>query len=126
MVGRIETSTASYYIDNDILCVRAKLDADFTLAAAIEGVNARKKIQEGKKYPVLIDTRLMFHVSKEARAYGATKEVSEISSALAILAGTSLATAIVGNFFIKFNKPFVPTKMFKEENSAIEWLNTFK
>ena len=125
-IEQIENSTASYLIKDDILYVRAKEDADFTLEATIEGVEARKKLQQGKKYPVLVDTRLMFQVSEESREYGASKEVTELSSAMAILSGTSLATTLIGNFFIKFNKPAIPTKMFKKEDNAIEWLNSFK
>ena len=122
----IETTTAKYYIENDILFLRVKKDADFTLEAAIEGVKVRKEIQKGKKFPVLLDTRKMFQVAKEANEYGASKEVSELSSAMAILAGKSMASRIIGNFFIRFNKPFIPTKLFKEEEKAIEWLTSFK
>ena len=48
-LNKIETETASYYIENDILFMRTKQDADITLKAAIDGVEARKKIQKGKK-----------------------------------------------------------------------------
>lgn len=125
-IEQIETSAALYYIEDDIVYMRGKPDADFTLDAAIEGVNARRKLQQGKKMLVLIDTRKVFQVSKETREYGASKEVSELSAAMAILAGSSLAATIIGNFFIKFNKPFSPTKMFKKEENAIKWLNSFK
>ncbi|MDB4533880.1 hypothetical protein N9242_03340 [Vicingaceae bacterium] len=123
---QIETSTAEYYIDADIFFIRAKQDADFTLEAVIEGVDVRKKMQQGKIFPVLMDTRLMFQSAKEANEYGASKDVSELSSAMAILVGTSMSARIIGNFFIKFNKPFVPTKLFNSEEKAIEWLNSFK
>ncbi|NQX98298.1 MAG: STAS/SEC14 domain-containing protein, partial [Flavobacteriales bacterium] len=63
--------------------------------------------------------------SKESREYGAKKEVSGLSSAMAILAGKSLAAILVGNFFIRFNKPVTPTKIFKREEKALEWLATF-
>ncbi len=123
---KIETSTATFYVENDILFMRAKEDADFTLEASIEGIEVRKKLQQNKKMLVLIDTRNVFQVSKEAREYGASKEVSDLSTAMAILAGTSLATTLIGNFFINFNKPFSPTKMFKKEENAIKWLNSFR
>ncbi len=126
VLEKIETATAQYYIEDNILIMRAKQDADFTLEATKNGVEARVKLQRGEKFPVLIDTRLMFQVSEESRKYGATKEVTDLSVAMAILAGTSLATTLLGNFFINFNKPAVPTKMFKNEESAIEWLKSFK
>jgi hypothetical protein len=125
IVNKIETATAKYYIENDILFIRAKQDADFTLEAAIEGVEVRKKIQKGIRYPVLLDTRFMFQVAKEANEYGASKKVSELSSAMAILTGNSMAARIIVNFFIKFNKPFIPTKLFKKEENAIKWLKNY-
>ncbi len=124
-IEQIETATAKYYIENDILFLRVKKDADFTLEAAIEGVKVRKEIQKGKKFPVLLDTRQMFQVSKEANEYGASKEVSELSLAMAILTGNSMAARIIGNFFIKFNKPFIPTKLFKKEENAVKWLKNY-
>ena len=62
----------------------------------------------------------------EARKYGAKKEVVDLSIALTILAGTSLPATIIGNFFIKFNRPSIPTKMFKKEENALKWLNSFR
>ena len=41
---KIETSTATFYVENDILFMRAKEDADFTLEASIEGIEVRKKL----------------------------------------------------------------------------------
>ena len=74
----------------------------------------------------LIDTSKVFQVSREARDYGATKEVVGLCSAMALLTGTSLPATIIGNFFIKFNKPSVPTKLFKKERKALDWLETYR
>lgn len=38
---------------------------------------------------------------------------------------TSLPQKIIGNFFLKFHKPEVPTKLFVEEEKAIKWLYQF-
>ncbi|MGB0887429.1 MAG: hypothetical protein ACPGSL_04850 [Vicingaceae bacterium] len=122
----METATAKFYIEDDIIYMRAKKDADFTLEATKEGVEVRRVLQKNKPMLCLIDTRSVFQVSKESSAYGASKEVSELSIAMAILTGSSLATILIGNFFIKFNKPLIPTKMFKQEEKAIQWLNSFK
>ena len=37
----------------------------------------------------------------------------------------SLSLKIIGNMFLKYNKPLRPTKLFKNETEAIEWLLTF-
>ena len=105
--------------------MRAKQDADFTLEVTIEGIEARKTLLGGRKFPVLIDMRLMSEVSEEARKYSATKETTELYLAMAILSGKSLPAKLIGNFFIKFNKPPIPTKLFKSEAKALTWLETF-
>lgn len=126
VIEQIETSTATYYIEDDILIMRTKQDADITLEAAKEGVKARIELQQDQPKLTLIDTRKVFQVSRQARKYGAKKEVVNLSIAMAILAGTSLPATIIGNFFIKFNRPSIPTKMFKNEKNALKWLNSFR
>ena len=37
----------------------------------------------------------------------------------------SLAQKIIANFYIRLNKPKIPTNFFTDEDSAIEWLTTF-
>jgi len=125
-IEKIETSAASYHLENNILIMRAKPDANFTLEVTIERIEGRKKLQEGRKFPVLIDMRLMSEVSEEAREYSATEETTELYLAMAILTGKSLPAKMVGNFFIKFNKPAIPTKLFKKEDKALAWLETFR
>jgi len=44
---------------------------------------------------------------------------------MAILAGDSLASSIIGNFYIKFNNPSIPTKLFKTEDEALDWLKKY-
>lgn len=125
-ISKIETSTAFYYIEDNVLFMRGKKGADINLHEAIKGVEARKKLQQGEKMLVLIDTSKVFQSSKEARDYGAKKEVTDMSLAMAILAGNSLASIMIGNFFIKFNNPAIPTKLFKSETDALEWLKSFE
>lgn len=123
---KIETTAAFYYIEDDIVYMRAKQDADITLEAAKEGIEARIKLQQGKKMLMLADTSKVWQVSSNARAYSSTPEVDKMNIAMAILAGYSLTTTIIANFFIKFNKPKTPTKIFKNEKDALDWLDTFR
>ena len=123
---KIETTAAFYYIEDDIVYMRAKQDADITLEAAKEGIEARIKLQQGKKMLMLADTSKVWQVSSNARAYSSSPEVDKMNIAMAILAGYSLTTTIIANFFIKFNKPKTPTKIFKNEKDALDWLDTFR
>ncbi|MCO6499940.1 MAG: hypothetical protein J5I47_06115 [Vicingus serpentipes] len=126
IITQIETSIAYFYIEDEILFMRSKKDADITLRATIESVNARRQLQNGKKMLMLVDTRDIWQVSSESRAYSTKKRVEDLTIAMALLPGSNMTTILIANFFIKFNKPSIPTKLFKTEDKAIEWLNSFK
>lgn len=36
----------------------------------------------------------------------------------------SLSIKLLGNFYIRMNKPIVPTKVFSDVDTAIKWLKT--
>ena len=74
-----------------------------------------------KKFMVLIETEENFEVSGDARRAGASLEYSKHLVALALYS-TKLYETILGNLFIKINKPIVPTKFFDDRNKAVQWL----
>ena len=79
------------------------------------------KLSNGNKYPLLViyaDDNLF---SSETRAHIAKHTLTKADA----LVGKSLALRIIGNFYMKINKPIRPTRMFDDELSAIKWLNTF-
>jgi len=125
-IPKTETSIAHFYIEDDILFMRSKKDADINLETTIESIEARKKLQGDKKMLMLVDTRGVWQITSESRAYSTRKEVEDLTIAMALLPGSNITTILVANFFIKFNKPSVPTKLFKSEKKAIKWLNSFK
>jgi hypothetical protein len=121
----IETSIAAHFIENEILHIIFNHDADIELDDMLESKEARIKLQKGNSMKTFVDIRGIYRISKEAKAAAAEKENSEFSIAMAILT-ESLATKLIANFFIQFNKPYSPTKMFKKKENAIKWLNSFK
>jgi len=124
--SKIETSVLSMEIKNNIIYCVLKEDADVDLEAIKEAIEARKKLQANKPMLALVDNRKMWQLTKEASDYSASREVAELSRAMAILSDRSLGKRLMVNFFMKMNKQHVPTKMFKSEAKAIKWLNTFK
>ncbi len=78
----------------------------------------------GKKAPILIIGGAYSTVTKDARDFMATEESLKYSLCEAFLL-KYLAQRILINFYIKVNKPIVPTKMFTNEDKAIEWLKAF-
>ena len=106
LIIRIESSAGEFAEVEDILAMR----------------KANLELSKGGLYYVLLDTSNGFaSASPEANKLLAGKEFSENRGGIAIIA-RSLATKIVSNFFVRFNKPISPTKMFISEAEAIDWL----
>ena len=118
-IDYIETETAILEYKDDYLYIAFKKDAEIELEHVIANKEAREKIQQGNEWS-------FSNLSpKAAQDYLASKEVTSLNIAMAILT-SSLMTVLLANFFIKFKQPATPTKMFKNEEKAIKWLLSFK
>ena len=121
---KITTRIAEISYDKDRI-VRMKIfnDAEIELEDAIQNHEATCALTNGEKHLVLVDGRSNIGVSKEARAFAAQKRENDKRIAEAFIV-TSTANKLVGNFYINFNKPAVPTKIFSSEEKALEWLES--
>ena len=119
-----ETETAHYFIENEIMHVIYKQGVTVELSHVKENLAARLSIQGGKKMLVLVDVTRAWDYTKEAREFAANKQVSAIALAYAIVTGKSVPIISIANFFIYFNKPTVPSKLFASREKAKEWLET--
>lgn len=122
----IETATGQYFIEDGIVHVVFFEDADIDLEASMQGVAVRKELQQGRKMPVLVDTSKVWQVTKESRNYSAQEDVDGMNTAMGIVTGGSFVAITAANFFIKFNKPTVPTRIFKTQEKALKWLRNFR
>jgi hypothetical protein len=122
---RLSTDLADYEYENDILVVSPKsglvLDYDDMVVMLKEAV----ALTDGEKYYALIDTSNHLETTLEARNYYSTSEFSKYRNADAFVV-TSLAIKLVVNFYLKFNKPPVLSKMFNSKAEAFEWLLEIK
>jgi hypothetical protein len=84
-------------------------------------VEDRVKIMDGKLYPLVADIRSVKYSTKAARDFFASEKGCEGIIAAALLVNGSLGS-MIGNFFAKISKPFVPTKVFSNEIEAKKWL----
>lgn len=111
-------------IQNEILIVRypaRKID----LRTAMNIVTLRKEYARGRDYPVMADTRKIKSATREAREYLSSAEALEGLTAGAILSDSSFS-AFIANFFLKVNRPKMPTRLFTVEENAMKWLEQFK
>ena len=121
----IETEIALLDLKNDILHITIKEDTEIDIDNIKENIKCREKVQQGKKFLVFVDTTGLHGISNEARSYAAQDEITSMNKAMAVLT-PSLPTKMLVNFFIKFDKPNSPTKMFNTRQKALDWLETYR
>jgi hypothetical protein len=77
-----------------------------------------------EKFCLLTDARVPLSATPEAREFAANNPYTEQLLANAILIN-SLPVTLLANFYIRFNKPKVATKLFSDEAKAFSWLQSF-
>jgi hypothetical protein len=122
----ITTRTAKIWLRADGLIQVVPLpNIKSGLADAKENVAAITRFASAKKRPVLIDIRASQGIDRETRAYYSSAEGVKSDTALALLV-ESPVTQVMANFFIGFNQPPVPTRLFTSEAEAVAWLKGFR
>ena len=107
-----------------IIELNTKIDFYYTLKETIEGIKAIGKLSGGKLVRVLKIAGNGSSVDAESRKYIASGIGSRFSIAEAILIET-FAHKLIGNFYLKVERPIKPTKLFNDKDKAVEWLLNF-
>lgn len=110
--------------EDGIARTMVKEGADISLEDAKENTLAMEQLYEGETFPLMVDTRKVKYISKEARDHFSIKNRKSVVCAFALVIGSPLSR-IIGNFFMGLNKPSVPMKLFTNEKDAIRWLKQF-
>lgn len=121
-VNSISTRISTVFLrDDGILHIKIKPDNEFTVFDFNELVSAAKDIGDGKKFLNLIIVGKNTLPDDQSRIASSSEKGSiyKVADAFVI---NSLAQRIVANFYLKINKPFVPTKFFNNEEDAVVWL----
>jgi hypothetical protein len=121
----IQTKVAHFSYDSRSRILRMKIldDASIEVEDAIQNYEAALSLTNGEKHLLLVDAQASVYVSKETRIYSAQpKPNSPLAMALIV---NSTANRLIGNFYINFNKPKVPTRLFPTEEKALRWLEEF-
>ncbi|WP_258540770.1 DUF7793 family protein [Parvicella tangerina] len=80
-----------------------------------------KDVANGRMFVNLMEGGYNTDLAPEVREFSASSEENKYTIADAIVI-SSQAHDIVSNFYVKFNKPVKPTKIFTDRSKAIEWL----
>lgn len=122
-----ETKTFSMGLTDGILTAVFKKGSTIDITTAREVVRTRLRFTGDENYPTIIKGGLGISFTKEARDFLSSDEGVQGIAAAALIADNFL-TSTLANFFLKVTvqKPKVPTRIFKNEEKALEWLNQYK
>jgi hypothetical protein len=97
---------------------------EMDLKESVEIVETIAEFTGGKKAPVLNIAGKSTSATSAAREYSASPAGLKYTIADAYVV-TNLAQKLLGSFYISFNKPAVPTRIFDDVDTAVKWLKTF-
>jgi hypothetical protein len=107
-----------------IVRTKVKPQAEVTIKESLENSDAVNSFKTEKKYPLLIDSRNIKSISKEARDHFSIQNRETRINSFAVIIDSPLSR-IIGNFFMGLNKPSVPAKLFNNEEDAVVWLKQY-
>ncbi len=124
--NRIKTTIADVWIDSEkIAWMHFKATDSHGIEDAKQIVNAHNVLAKGVKTPVVADLRnITTGADREARKYYIQEESAQFKLAMAMLVNSPLQR-MIGNLFLKLNKPPYPTRLFRLEKEALAWLKEF-
>ena len=118
----LETETSTHERTSDgILISRMKNHAFESYEHSVQNGEVLLKLKgDDPPMPLLVDFARASGQSMESRKYYAEKSVQWCSKAALLV--RSPVSRVIGNIYMGLNKPIVPTRMFTDEEKAMEWL----
>lgn len=116
-----------YYLHlraDGIMYIRISPEKEETVELVKEMVAKMGEMVNYQPVPLLAKHEDFALPGKANRDYWAKKESCPYSKADAFMIG-STGLQLIANIYLRVNKPERPTKMFTDQNKAIEWLRTF-
>lgn len=92
----------------------------FDMPEAEEFIQAIIKISADHKYPFMIIAR-NGKITRQARKYMSVNGI--LAKKIAVIP-TNRLTQVLGNFFLGFNRPDTPIRLFSSEDQARDWLKS--
>lgn len=108
--------------DDGILVIQLKDEFYFTIKESKEITANIIAITNNIPHKVMVVAGSLSLSDDGARDYSTTRESTDPILALAIVT-CSLPQTIIANFIMKFQKPLIPTKVFRSITDAEMWLN---
>ncbi|NOG57114.1 MAG: hypothetical protein HND54_05205 [Bacteroidetes bacterium] len=109
---------------NGILYVYTFNKREETVEDCKQAIESFGNILNGKKAPMLFRHAEFSQPSHAVRKFWAKKDSNPYSIAESFIIDR-LSQKLIGNFYLKINKPCRPTKLFTNEKDAVIWLSSF-
>ncbi len=118
----VESSASYFWLrDDGILYIYYKAKSVHNLEDAVENIQITLEVSGNTPRPLLIDMTNIKHMDRDAREV--YKEASAEGKVKAVaLVTKSVMSRLVANFFIGFNKPEAPIRLFNNAGDAARWL----
>ena len=116
---------AEFWIENGILYLIYQQEAVVDKEAAIYLIKERHKMTNKVSYPMFVDLRGMKYITRDAREELKKGDGIKYVTAGAFLINNTIIR-ILSDYFIKFDKPPIPIKLFTDQEKALQWLQQFK
>jgi hypothetical protein len=121
----LQLRICSVYLREDgIFSIEVVPNETFTLQDAHELRAAKVSLCGERPVPNLFMLHQFSIPDHEARAFAASPESLKYRKAEAIVI-QSFSQKMVANFYLRFNKPVVPTRVFNQVAPALEWLKKY-
>jgi hypothetical protein len=91
------------------------------LEDAREAVRATFALAGERRLPVLVDLRGIRSQSRPARDYLSSNEMQAMFASVALLIASPVSQ-VIGTFFLRLRQQPVPTRLFVDEQQAVDWL----
>ena len=82
-------------------------------------------LNKGIQSPILISAEILVQFDKSAREFSASEEGFRYTLAEALLV-KNFGHKLIATFYVNYNKPPKPSKIFTNQQKAEEWLLSFK
>lgn len=116
-----KVASITYRDDNILLmCMADKSDIDINAAKLI--TEKSSELAGNKVHANMVDIRKMTFMSNDARKHFASQNKDTVK-AVAVISNKSFHRPLV-NFYLKFSRPSLPTKIFDDEEKAVDWLKS--
>jgi hypothetical protein len=110
---------------NDIVYVTFKDDCTLDIPLQMRLLDYYREITDGKLMHFIFMAAENVSITKEARDNAVKVEDQSMLGASAVVVD-SLPYKLIANFYLKFNKPKRPYKVFSNEEEAVKWLQSIE